>query len=196
MPPHRELGCGQGQITEGRTARCSCAYTAPPRRVCLRHSRSDHHVAQCRAPWLGPRRSAWTVEDALDAWARQVGRRHISITLAGGHMGICRVRTVCATTGSTGHRYRCSHCPSTEKNTSTPLPCQPIVKSLEQQRYEAKPPACVHATPEKKMRPHAPISSHRRPTGRFLGAGFDRRLLALQQTTEKSRPAGRLTCRV
>ena len=44
-------------------------------------------------------------------------------------------------------------------------------------------PACVQATPEEnKMRPlHAPISSHRRPIGRVLGAGFDRRLLALRQ---------------
>ena len=45
------------------------------------------------------------------------------------------------------------------------------------------------------MRPqHALISSHKLPIGRFLGADFGRRLLALRQV--HSRPAGRLTCRV
>ena len=60
-------------------------------------------------------------------------------------------------------------------------------------------PACVQATPEaKKMQPpHAPTSSHRRPTGRVLGGGFDRRLLALRKVpARRLRPAGRLTCRV
>ena len=48
------------------------------------------------------------------------------------------------------------------------------------------------------MRPHyAPASSHRRPTGRVLGAVFGRRLLALRKVrARRLRPAGRLTCRV
>ena len=43
--------------------------------------------------------------------------------------------------------------------------------------------------------PHAPTNSHRRPIGRFLGAGFDMRLLALRQVhSRRLRPVGRLTC--
>ena len=43
-------------------------------------------------------------------------------------------------------------------------------------------PACIQATPEKKMRPpQAPTCSHRQPIGRFPGAGFHRRLLALRK---------------
>ena len=43
--------------------------------------------------------------------------------------------------------------------------------------------------------PHAPTSSHRRPIGRVLGAGFDRRQLSLRQArVRRLRPAGRLTC--
>ena len=60
-------------------------------------------------------------------------------------------------------------------------------------------PACVQATPEaKKMRqPHAPTSSHRLRIGCVLGAGFDRRRLALRKVrARRLRPAGRLTCRV
>ena len=60
-------------------------------------------------------------------------------------------------------------------------------------------PACVQATPEakKKRPPHVPLSSHRLRIGRVLGAGFDRRLLALRQVrSRRLRPAGRLTCRV
>ena len=60
-------------------------------------------------------------------------------------------------------------------------------------------PACVQATPEaKKMRPpHVPLSSHRLRIGCVLGAGFDRRLLALRKVpARRLRPAGRLTCRV
>ena len=58
-------------------------------------------------------------------------------------------------------------------------------------------PACVQATPEaKKMPPpNAPTSSHRLRIGRILGAGFDRRLLALWQVhARRLRPAGRITC--
>ena len=40
-------------------------------------------------------------------------------------------------------------------------------------------------------RPHAPISSHRRPIGRFFGADFDRRLLALRQVHSRRAPTGR-----
>ena len=66
-------------------------------------------------------------------------------------------------------------------------------------RDESKPPASVRlGDSRKKMQPpHAPTSSHRRPTGRVLGGGFDRRLLALRKVpARRLRPAGRLTCRV
>ena len=97
-----------------------------------------------------------------------------------------------------------------------PLPSRQVVKKSKMRatssrattrdscsRDEAKPPASVQATHEakkmeKKMQPaHASTSSHRRPTGRFLGAGFDRRLLALRKAffMRRLRPAGRLTCR-
>ena len=73
-------------------------------------------------------RSAVSIRDdvqGLDLWTRQVGRRQVSsITLAGGHAGIDRARSLRATAGSTGHRYCCSHCPTIEKN-STPH-CQVI----------------------------------------------------------------------
>ena len=104
------------------------------------------------------------------AWTR-VGRRQVSsITLARGHVGIDRARSLRATTGSTGHRCR---------------------------NHGGKKHAAESVTHvlKKKMRPqHALISSHKLPIGRFLGAGFGRRLLALRQV--HSRPAGRLTCRV
>ena len=107
-----------------------------------------------------------------------------------------------ATTGSTGHRYRCSTFPTTEKKI-TPLPNRPIMEKKGRRhscsRDEAKPPASVRPgdSQGKIMRlSHAPTSSHRRPIGRVHGAGFDRRLLSLRQVyARRLRPAGRLTCR-
>ena len=69
-----------------------------------------------------------TMGRLIGLWTRQVGRRQVNcITLAGGHAGIDRARSLRATAGSTGDCYRCSHCPTTEKKI-TPLPCHPIVK--------------------------------------------------------------------
>ena len=121
-------------------------------------------------------------------------------------MGIDRACSLRATTGSTGHRYHCcSHCPTTEhkagrwrRSKMRAAGSRPtLLATLVLVTRPNLLPACLQTTPEeKKMRPpHAPTSSHRLRIGCVLGAGFDRRLLALWQVrARRLRPAGRLTC--
>ena len=121
---------------------------------------------------------AWIWQsESVYAWTRQVGRRQISsITLAGGRVGFEKARSLRAATGSTGHRYGCSHCPITEKK-STPLPCHPIVEKVEDAGCWLSSHRLLFATlilvttaserpgvsREKNMRPpRAPASSQRR----------------------------------
>ena len=143
----------------------------------------------------------------LDVWTRRVGRRQISsITLAGAHdriagFALCVPQLAARATATAVATAR-------QRRKITPLPSNLIVKKRiraagsratrdSSSRDEAKPLASVRPGDSKKMRPpHAPTSSHR-PIGRVLGAGFDRRLLALRQVrARRLRPAGRLTCRV
>ena len=146
----------------------------------------------------------------LNAWTRQVGRRQVSsITLAGAHVGIYRARSLRATTtGSTGHRDRCSHCPTTEEKQHAIAASSDVEKTkvqalaLEPQRTrlysrdESKPPArvCPGDSRGKMWPPQGPTSSLRRPIGRALGAGFDRRLMALRKDATTGREEAHTFC--
>ena len=82
-----------------------------PRRTSMAMEAAESSPSCSRTP-----RSAVSIRDdvqGLDLWTRQVGRRQVSsITLAGGHAGIDRARSLRTTAG---HHHRCSHCPTTEK---------------------------------------------------------------------------------
>ena len=136
----------------------------------------------------------------LDAWTRQAGRQQVSSIKM--NVGVDRTRSLRATTGSTVHCYRCSHCPTTENKAGEKAHHCRLIRSHEIEdagcystrdscSRDVQPPAVRPCDSRgNKMRPpHAPTSSHMRPIGHFLEMNFDMRLPALRKVYSTGREA-------